>query len=319
MVYIQPASFNKNSNLRKFWDFDSSYIASVAQQRGYDYSEILETQEPESGLYNNPKTNTTKQHAIRMTIDGLACEYYTADFTPVIFANSTIMNSLKNKVYNKTQSRYQVQIFSVTLPYKVENVYIESRTNITLNNILGLSSVAFKNSEKVRLEGEFNAFFRVYVPKNEAVNAFAILAPNIMVRLLQDAGDYDFEFAGNRVYFYQTFSFLTEHKIPLKQKTYDGLLEFGINSAKAMARATRPAQVTEIYNTAMWQLYGTNNFKLVLIIMAIAFSIFFIFLSIAIPLLWPIPVLLIILFGVRYFRLLSKRKRLLANWGNRED
>ncbi len=44
---------------------------------------------------------------------------------------------------------YQVQVFAITLPYTVEDLYVESRTNMTLNNILGLSSVVFKDSRRV--------------------------------------------------------------------------------------------------------------------------------------------------------------------------
>jgi hypothetical protein len=301
----------------RFSDFDQDYILSLAKDRNWTYAKESYGGADESGLYVNPKTNTRKLYALQMMIDGLKCEYYTADFIPVIYANSRMMGSLASgdKV-NESDIRFRAQVFAVSLPYAIENLYVESRTNITLNNILGVSSVIFRDSRKVVLEGDFNLFFRVYTPKDEELVAFTILAPNIMVNLLEDGGDYDFEFSGNRIYFYQTFRYSTPTKITLKKAAYDGLLSFGVSSAQTMARAARPTKVLDAGTprTSMWQLYGTSNVKLVVLLFVIFSSFCLIFLSIVIPLLWPVAILLAASFYVRYRSLMKRRKRLVSEW-----
>lgn len=301
---------------QQFSDFKQDYIADLARQNSYTYIPSSLGDATESGLYNNPKTNTTELYKLQFEIAGLKCEYYTADFIPMIYQNmSQGIQSTDTNAGAPFATRTQVQVFSIDLSYDVENLYVESRTNITLNNILGLKSVAFKDSENVQLEGDFSYFFRAYVPKNEEINAFTILAPNIMIQLLADGGDYDFEFSGSKIYFYKTFGIIQSGIIPLKQSTYNHMLAFGIKSAQTLARASRPARLTDTTNVPeMWQLYGLGSIKLAVGIGLIIASFFFLFACLTFPPLWPIGIIVATIFYVKYHRLLKKRERLVREW-----
>jgi hypothetical protein len=304
------------NNVRKYQGFDSSFIHTLARQNNYSYISEGATTEDESGLYVNQHTDAKKEDLLQFKIEDLECEYYTANFVPIWYATSetgkTMSDTLK-QAGGTDQTRYKVQVFSIKLPYNVESIYVESRTNITLNNVLGVSSVAFKESERVDLEGDFSTFFRVYIPKGEEVNAFTILAPNIMVLLLEQAGDYDFEFAGNRIYFYQTFKAISGATTPIKATTYKDLLEFGIKSAKSVVRTSRPVMVKDNF-TPMWELYGTNGLVTILILLVFAFYFFTFFYMILIPPLWPVLIIILSPLFLRYYLLMRRRKRLLANW-----
>ncbi len=300
----------------RFSDFEPAYISSLATSRNYTYTAVGQPDASESSLYNNPETATQELYRIQLTIDGLECEYYAADFTPVVIARMMKSGQLPAVAAEAHSNRIQAQVFSIALPYSVENLYVESRTNVTFNNIVGLSSVSFRGTKNARLEGDFNHFFRVYVPTQTELNAFTILAPNIMLCLLADGGDYDFEFSGNKIYFYKTFGAYTLGTIPLNKASYDHMLQFGIDSAKILARASRPArQLDPQSSVQMWQLFDVSSGKAMTII-----SIGIVTLSIAfiIPLLWPFLGLAILLFYVHYKRLLKKRKRLVQNW-HRDD
>jgi len=303
-----------------FKDFTSEYIAQFAQEKGIHYRDkILSTEsDSESSLYNNVKTNTTEAHKLTMSIEGLVCEYYTGLYTPVTYANSTMLKTTSND--HATRVAFQVQVFSVTLPYEVESLYVESRTNITLNNILNLSSVYFKDSQRVQLEGDFNAFFRVYTPKNEALTAFTILAPNIMLQLLEDGGNYDFEFSRNKIYFYKTFAYSTPEKITINKADYTNLLSFGVKSATRMARAARPAQRSVNNNQQyMWQLFGLRPLPLIVTTLLIFISFAFVSLCIVLPLLWPVLIVISLLVFIRYRSLIAKRKRLNREWARNQQ
>ena len=303
----------------QFKDFTAEYITQLATERGYSYiqSTSSSSSDAESSLYNNTKTDTTEAHKLAFSIEGLACEYYTAFYTPVTYADSALSTKILSSSTNESTSSslFQVQVFSVTLPYDIESLYVESRTNITLNNILNVSSVYFKESRRVSLEGGFDDFFRVFTPQNEEVTAFTILAPNIMLRLLEEGGNYDFEFSRNKIYFYKTFAYSTTRSIAIGRKDYDHLLSFGTSSAAGMARATRPAQrVTTTQQLFMWQLFGLKPLPLIVITSLIFLTIGLVCASIAIPFLWPLLGLFGLGIFIRYRQLLRRRAKLVAQW-----
>ncbi len=301
-------------------DFTSDYIAQLAKERNFLYADKILSSETdtESSLFNNLKTDTIEAHKLTMDIEGLICEYYTGLYTPVTYAGNTILKTTSGE--KEARTAFQVQVFCVTLPYDVESLYVESRTNSTLNNLLNLSSVYFKDSKRVQLEGDFNAFFRVYTPKNEELTAFTILAPNIMLQLLEDGGNYDFEFSRNKIYFYKTFAYSTPAKIVLNKADYDGLLAFGIKSAARMARAARPAQRSVNSNQQyMWQLFGLRPLPLLFTTLLIFSSFIFIALCVVMPLLWPVLIVIGVFIFIRYQNLISKKKRLNREWARKQE
>lgn len=288
-----------------FKDFDPSYIKELAKKNNFKYTEKIKSHDIESGVYNNPNTNTYEIHKLDMLIDNFPCEYYTASYRPLLLPEYA------------DKSNFLIQVFTVTLPYDIESLYVESRTNISLNNILGLSSILFENSETVRLEGDFNYFFRVHSLKNQEITAFTILAPNIMVRMLEQGSNYDFEFAKNKIYFYQTFSGNINNAIPLKKKVYDELLSFGIESARFMARAAKPTKSKkDLSQKAIWQLYNKNSQKTVMTFWLTFTALGLLSLTIVVPILWPIAIILIIIIFIKYQFLKLKRNRLVKRWGN---
>ena len=295
---------------RFFKDFTPDYIQALARSRGATYTASTTSSDLESGIYNNTKTNTTELHKLDIIIDGLACEYYTAHFVPIL-ASGVQGGSGELRTY--------AQIFSVTLPFEVEPVYVESKTNVTISNMLGLSSVIFKEERLVELEGDFNRYFRVHVPRDGEISAFIILAPNVMLRLLEDTGDFDFEFARNKIYFYQTFPYTRPDAIPLSKKQYDDLLSFGIETAHFMTRAARPAKQLGGSKIAMWEIYGTSEKKLGLMVGLLFGGMFFILTCLIIPLLWPLLIPIWLYGRHRYKQLILKKKQLIERWKKGED
>ena len=306
---------------KKFTDFAPDYIQNLAVQHGFIYSAESAGDATESSLYNNPKTSTVELYKMQFEIADLHCEYYTADYFPLIYANMP-QNLITTSAESGAQltTRMQVQVFSIDLPYTVENLYVESRTNVTINNVLGLSSLAFKDSEQVRLEGDFSYFFKAIVPKGEQITAFTILAPNIMLHLLADGGDYDFEFSGSKIYFYKTPNIIVGGTVPLNQSAYNQMLAFGIKTAQTLARASRPAKIADTTSTPqMWQLFGMSKVRLVATIWMMILGFMFIISSITLPLLWPLAAIVALVVYTKYRRLLKKRRRLANEWRARQN
>lgn len=292
-----------------FKDFDASYIQELANKNNFKYSARTKSHDIESSLYNNPESSTNEIHKLDMVIDNLSCEYYTANWRPW---------SLPDEL----ESHFLVQVFAITLPYEVESLYIESRTNLNFNNVIGLPSIVFDDSDTVTLEGDFNYFFRVYASKNQKLSAFTILAPNIMVRMLEKGSSYDFEFAKNKIYFYQTFTGSMNNTIMIDKNNYDRLLNFGIESARIMARAARPTKIEHsTLNKAIWQLYNIKSSKKlatitqVTLVSLVTFPLVVLLMAL-VSVLRPFLAAIVIFVFIKYEIFKLKRKHLIQRWGN---
>lgn len=82
-----------------FKDFDPSYIKELANKNNFKYSEKTKSHDVESGLYNNPNTNTYEIHKLDMLIEGFPCKYYTASYRPLLLPDYAV------------ESHFLVQVF----------------------------------------------------------------------------------------------------------------------------------------------------------------------------------------------------------------
>jgi hypothetical protein len=83
---------------------------------------------------------------------------------------------------------------------------------------LGMS---FTKDQAMRLEGNFNDYFTLYAPKEYETDASYVFTPDLMARLIDNAGSFNAEIVDSSLYIYST------NDIPLDQpETYEKL--FGI-------------------------------------------------------------------------------------------
>jgi hypothetical protein len=73
----------------------------------------------------------------------------------------------------------------------------------------GLSSVGlgFAESQRVRLEGDFDRSFAVYAPDGYGVDARYVLTPDFMARLVDHAAAFDLEFVDDDLFVYSRAGF----------------------------------------------------------------------------------------------------------------
>jgi hypothetical protein len=91
----------------------------------------------------------------------------------------------------------------------------------------------FDGSEHVQLEGDFNKYFTLKVPKGYETEAYQIFPPNVMADLIDRASGLNFEFNGNRLYIYATNLITVRQKL---QAMFD-LAEYLDNLFGRSARA----------------------------------------------------------------------------------
>lgn len=100
--------------------------------------------------------------------------------------------------YGRNSHTYSYTVFEVTLNNEVPNILLFSKAH--QNAITDFLS----GDETVDLEGDFNKYFKLRVPKGKEQEAYQIFAPNVMADLIDYANDYSLEFVGNHLYLYAT-------------------------------------------------------------------------------------------------------------------
>lgn len=98
----------------------------------------------------------------------------------------------------KNRVTFSFTFFEVTFSNNMPDIVVLS----ALNGLPGLS-VFLSLGEHIRLEGDFNSYFSLYVPKDFETEAYQIFTPDIMADLIDRAKQMSFEFNGNKLYIYE--------------------------------------------------------------------------------------------------------------------
>lgn len=94
-------------------------------------------------------------------------------------------------------------VLIVKLSKNLPHVLFDSKNN----NELGISSLDGaipKASQKITLEGDFNKYYDVYVPKEYARDVLYFLTPELMALLIQEASSLDIEVVDDELYVYKS-------------------------------------------------------------------------------------------------------------------
>ena len=100
--------------------------------------------------------------------------------------------------YGKNSHIYSYTVFESTLDKTVPDILLISKAH---------PSAVFdflSGDETVELEGNFNEYFKLRVPKGYEEEAYKIFAPDVMADLIDKAKYISFEFVGNKLYIYAT-------------------------------------------------------------------------------------------------------------------
>lgn len=114
-----------------------------------------------------------------------------------LIENGTIVASIDNI----TQRLFTCY---VDLPYLIICVQLpKTFPHVVLNGIKneGGAQFLFKNSKRVSLEGTFDHYFRLYIDKNENIDALSIVTPDIMACIIDKNLKQDLEINGDKLYF----------------------------------------------------------------------------------------------------------------------
>lgn len=98
-------------------------------------------------------------------------------------------------------------VVAIELTRALPHVLLDAKAN----NWLGFSNLpAFSSSQLLTLEGNFNKYFDLYVPKGYERDALYFITPELMVLLIDLGAQFDIEIIDNRLYMYGSKEFTFE-------------------------------------------------------------------------------------------------------------
>ncbi len=109
--------------------------------------------------------------------------------------------------YRKGAGKYESDIdafvIELRLPGRLPHMIIDSKIESSNGgNLASTLPVLYDSSQKIVLEGDFNESFDTYAPTKQGVTLLTLLAPDVMVTLMDRAVNCDIEIKGDRLYFY---------------------------------------------------------------------------------------------------------------------
>ena len=108
----------------------------------------------------------------------------------------------------KSSHTYNLTVFEATFANMMPDIVLTSRAGIFSTGL-----TLFDGSEHVQLEGDFNKYFTLKVPKGYETEAYQILPPNVMADLIDRAKGLNFEFNGSKLYIYTNELIMVREKL----------------------------------------------------------------------------------------------------------
>lgn len=107
--------------------------------------------------------------------------------------------------YKRPQGKteFYATVMCVQLPRRLPHIVIDS--HMEGDGFTSVLAPVFATSQRMELEGDFAQYFTVYAPAGYEASALNILAPDIMLKLMQFGVKCDIEIIDDRLYFYWPF------------------------------------------------------------------------------------------------------------------
>lgn len=120
--------------------------------------------------------------------------------------------------YGKDKQTYTYTIFEATFRNNMPDILLASDPQ----SLFWLNQ---SGNEHIKLEGDFNKYFTLRVPAGYELEAYEILTPDVMAKLIDKAQRLNFEFNGNKLYIYLPGIISTKEKMQTMFDLADYLID----------------------------------------------------------------------------------------------
>jgi hypothetical protein len=112
----------------------------------------------------------------------------------------------------------------IQLKKPLPHVVLDRHANNALGGILSNLPEGFKRSQAVKLEGNFNEHFDMYIPDGYQTDARYVFTPDVMAALIDNGQDYDLEIIDNDLYFYGKSKPLDRQEVQERLKVVNAIV-----------------------------------------------------------------------------------------------
>ena len=178
------------------WSTRSRYVKEITLRRFAESNNLLYVPQVEnakkSGMIFNVVATSTSSDMIQST-PGSRIQFEMGRLRYVV-------GSGKNR--SVSCWRYLVVKIDRHVPHAVLD---STKNNLQLfgMNLLSNLPVTVKDGQELALEGDFNKYFKLFVPVGYERDALYIFTPDLMALLIDNANDFDAEMVDDQLYFYQ--------------------------------------------------------------------------------------------------------------------
>ena len=116
----------------------------------------------------------------------------------------------------KNSHTYKKGFLRLELPRRLPHVVLDAKSNNFLGKFSNLSS-AYKGSQRLSLEGDFDKYFTLYAPDSHKRDALYVFTPDVMQAMIDAAHEYDAEIIDNNLYLYSGSSLQLHDSATLKE------------------------------------------------------------------------------------------------------
>jgi hypothetical protein len=103
--------------------------------------------------------------------------------------------------HGKNQQHISFTVCEIHYKTSLPRIFLDAHHHSLLTQDIFAS---FKNEEILSLEGDFNKYFTLYVPKGYEIEALQIFAPDVMAKLIDKSKLFSLEFIGDHLYIYSS-------------------------------------------------------------------------------------------------------------------
>ncbi len=192
------------------------------------------------GFYQSYKRNKSINNGLRQfSIDNSFELQKPSTIDPILLNGSLFMNFTDQLIthsvhgsidgyaftfFNLKHSRNKnIAVMQVELKRYLPHMVIDSLVE-TGNDGLSTLPINFDESQKIELEGDFNKYFNLYAPDNYSTSALTVLAPDVMITLLESTYLCDVEIIKDKLYLYWPKSLVSKERYETYFETTSHLL-----------------------------------------------------------------------------------------------
>lgn len=156
-------------------------IAQFAASNGYQYSETGSLSPQDGAIFNVPGAHSKQfSHIVTGQVADLPFRFLLYQYA--------VGQGRQRRTHSQS-------LMVIEFPSHLPHIVVDSKSFDSLN-------FDFHRDQMVQLEGDFNKYFKFYVPKEYEIEGLEIFTPNIMAQLIDKSKYFDVELINNRIYIY---------------------------------------------------------------------------------------------------------------------